>query len=158
MAATFSLDHAYPVSAPDLLATLSDTDYVEQKMVAIGFDEVSATHDGGKLEIHRTTEPPLPGFAAKVLGGRQRIVEIQEWTPGEVPTGTFHAKAAGTPVTITGTFVIEPDGDGSVLQIRGTVEAKVPLVGGKVAGLVADQTAKTLDQEYAFTKAWIAEH
>ncbi len=158
MAATFSLDHAYPLKPADLLATLSDTDYVEQKMVAIGFDEVSASHDGAQLEIHRSTEPPLPGFAAKVLGGKQRIVEVQEWTAGDVPHGTFRAKADGTPVTITGTFVIEPDGDGSVLRIRGQVEAKVPLVGGRIAGLVADQTAKTLDAEYAFTRTWIAEH
>jgi hypothetical protein len=158
MASTFSLDHAYTPDPATLLAVLTDVDYIEQKLVALDFGEVAATADGDRVTIRRTTEPPIPGFAKKVLGSRQRVVEHQTWQAGAAPTGAFEAAAAGTPVTITGTFAIDPDGSGSILRIRGAVDVKVPLVGGKIADLVADQTAKTLEREYAFTQAWIAAH
>lgn len=155
MASSFAVDHAYDLAPALLLNVLTDTAYVEEKMVAIGFGDVAAVYDGPTLVITRSTEPPLPGFAKAVLGGTQKVVEHQDWTAGDAPSGTFRAAAAGTPVSITGTFLIEAAEAGSMLRIRGSVAAKVPLVGGKIADLVAGQCAKTLADEYAFTKTWI---
>jgi len=34
----------------------------------------------------------------------------------------------------------------------------VPLIGGKIADLVAAEAGKTLAREYAFTQRWLADH
>jgi hypothetical protein len=157
--ADFSLDHPYPVDPATLFATLTRYDYLAAKYVAIGFTEVEIIAAGPtRVEAKRTTEPPVPGYAKRVLGGKQRVHEVQEWTDGPEPRGTFRAAAPGTPVTITGTFTIRPDGAAAMLEIRGQVSARVPIVGGKIADLIAGEAARTLEKEYTFTQAWLNEH
>lgn len=159
MTSEFSVDHAYDVDAPTLFAVLTDASYLEAKFLATGFTEVEILVAGpSKVELTRTTEPPLPGFVKKVLGGKQKIRETQDWTPGERPQATFRGESAGTPVTISGTVTVDPEGLTSVLRIRGRVEVGVPFVGGRIADFVAAEAAKSLEREYVFTRAWLAEH
>lgn len=159
MASEFSVDHAYDVDAPTLFAVLTDASYLEAKFVATGFTEVEILAAGPtKVELTRTTEPPLPGFVKKVLGGKQKIHETQDWTAGDRPEATFRGDAAGTPVTISGTVTVDPDGATSVLRIRGRVEVSVPFVGGKIADFVAGEATKSLEREYDFTRSWLDAH
>jgi hypothetical protein len=158
MASDFTVDHPYDIDAPGLFAVLTDADYLVAKFEATGFTEVEIITAGPtKVELKRTTEPPLPGFAKKVLGGKQHIHEIQLWTDGQSPHATFTGDSIGTPVKIKGTVTVKPDGATSVLQIRGEVSVGVPLIGGKIADFVAGEAKKALDREYVFTKAWLAE-
>ncbi|HEY5335307.1 MAG TPA: DUF2505 domain-containing protein [Mycobacteriales bacterium] len=158
MASEFSVDHAYDVDVPTLFALLTDASYLEAKFLATGFTEVEILAAGpAKVELTRTTAPPLPGFVKKVLGGKQKIHETQDWTAGDRPQASFRGDSAGTPVKISGTVTVDPAGDSSVLRIRGRVDVSVPLVGGKIADFVAGEATKSLDREYDFTRAWLAE-
>jgi hypothetical protein len=159
MASEFSVDHTYEVDAPTLFAVLTDASYLKAKFLATGFTDVEIFAAGpAKVDLTRTTEPPLPGFVKKVLGGTQKIRETQDWTAGDRPQATFRGESAGTPVRISGTVTVDPDGAASVLRIRGRVEVSVPFVGGKIADFVAAEATKSLDREYAFTRSWLAEH
>lgn len=159
MASEFSVDHAYDVDAPTLFSVLTDGAYLEAKFLATGFTEVEIIAAGPeRVELTRTTEPPLPGFAKKVLGGKQKIHETQDWTAGDRPHATFRGESAGTPVKLHGTVTVDPDGTTSVLRIRGVAEVRLPLIGGKIADFVAGEATKSLEREYVFTRTWLSEH
>ena len=159
MASDFSVDHPYDVDAATLFATLTSAAYLEAKFAATGFTDVQVIAAGpAKVELKRTTEPPLPGFAKKVLGGKQNIHEVQDWTEGASPHASFRADSAGTPVKISGTLTVEPTGSTSMLRIRGTIDVSVPLIGGRIGGFVAGEAVRSLEREYAFTQTWLADH
>jgi hypothetical protein len=156
----FSVSHAYDCDVATLHAILTDPAYLEAKFPAIGFHDVEVlAATPGHVEHRRVLQAPLPGFARKVLGESQTIVQIEDWTPdGDRVRGRFRGGAQGTPITMTGTLLIEPRGAGALLSVRGKVEVKIPLLGGKIAALVADKTKQSLEDEYAFTQKWVAEH
>lgn len=158
--AQFSTDDEYDCPPARLYATLTSSSYLEAKFAATGFRDVQVVAAGPALvETVRTAQVAVPGFAAKVLGGAQTIRQVERWTGTDAGAhAEFEAHAKGTPVKITGTVSIEPHPAGSMLRVRGDVQANLPLIGGKVAGLVASEASKNLAREYAFTRQYLAEH
>lgn len=156
----FSVEHPYDCSPARLHTVLTDRDYLNAKFPAIGFRDVTVTAaTPAHVENSRVLQAPLPGFARKVLGETQTVEQVEDWTAhGDGFRGTFTAKAKGTPVTLRGTLAITPDGDGALLRIAGKADVKIPLVGGKIASLVADQAVQNLEREYTFTRQWLTEH
>jgi hypothetical protein len=55
-----------------------------------------------------------------------------------------------------GTLRIEPAGSGSVLKVDAAVKASVPLVGGKLEGVVADQFNRAVGAEEKIANEWLA--
>lgn len=156
----FAASHRYDCDVVTLHATLTDADYLRAKFTAIGFHDVrivsaTPTH----VETSRVLQAPLPGFARRVLGDTQTIVQVEDWTPTDDHVdGRFHGGARGQPAKMSGTLRIDPDGTGARYTMRGTVEVTIPFVGSKIAGLIVGQTEKHLDREWAFTEQWLAEH
>ena len=65
----------------------------------------------------------------------------------------------GKTVTIKGSMKMEKTGDDtSIWAVDFTIKASVPLVGGKIEKLVADETQANLAKEYTFNKEWLANH
>jgi hypothetical protein len=48
-----------------------------------------------------------------------------------------------------------PDG-GSELNVRANAQVSVPLIGGKIEGVIAEQVERLLTAETAFTQDWLA--
>ena len=57
-----------------------------------------------------------------------------------------------------GAALLVPMGDRSQLSFNGTVEFRVPLVGGKIEGYLGGQVAEHIPEIQRFTTAWIREH
>ena len=103
----------------------------------------------------------LPGMVTQFHPGDLSIVREETWSP--VSDGTATATVTGTipgaPVSLTGTAVLAPAGNGgSRLQFTATVEVRIPLVGGKVENFIGSQLVELLIAEQRFTTAWIKDN
>ena len=96
----------------------------------------------------------LPGFARKVVGEHVTMVQTESWTDGS--HGRITVTVPGKPGEMTGTATLVPDGDGVTEKVDMTVTVHVPLVGGKVEGLIADMLTKALRSEHAVGQEWLA--
>ena len=115
--------------------------------------------DGGVTLVTRRVVPlELPGFAKRVLSPRQSVTQSDAWSaPDEdgVRTGTFAVVAKGTPVQVRGTMRLSPNSARRCTNVTEvTVECKIPLLGGKIAALVAGDTRRAVDHE----ETWMREH
>ncbi len=157
---TFEVNDAYECDVATLHEILTSAEYLQAKFPAIGFrDVVVLAASPTDVTVRRTITAPLPAFAKRVLGEDQVITQVEKWAAeaGEV-AGTFTASAQGTPVTIAGTIRITPQELGCLLTITGRAACKVPLIGGKIAGIAASAAREVLLQERDFTTGWVATH
>lgn len=160
----FSATHIYPRPAASVFAMLTDFDSVREKYEALGHTDVELISrdeddEGGVTLVTRRTVPlELPGFAKKVLSPRQTVVQTDAWSSANrdgVRTGTFAAIAKGTPVQVHGTMRLVPSNARRCTNITDvTVECKLPLIGGKIAGFVGGDTRRAVDHE----QEWINAH
>jgi Protein of unknown function (DUF2505) len=160
----FSATHTYQRSAATVFAVLTDFDRVREKYEALGHGEVELISreedkEGGVTLVTRRVVPlELPGFAKRVLSPRQSVTQTDTWSGPDtdgVRTGTFAAVAKGTPVQVSGTMRLAPSGTRRCTNITDvTVDCKIPLIGGKVAGFVAGDTRRAVDHE----QTWISGH
>jgi hypothetical protein len=56
---------------------------------------------------------------------------------------------------MAGTIELVPDGAGTVEVVELEIKAKVPLVGGKLESLMADQVRDGMDTEREVGQAWL---
>ena len=105
----------------------------------------------------------LPGGIGRMLPGDPMILRTESWRPApdsEQVHGEFSIAARGVPSSGSGTMVLEPrqigSAVGSSLRIRGTLEVRIPLVGGRIERYIAGLIAKEVPQMHRFTADWIA--
>jgi hypothetical protein len=95
----------------------------------------------------------LPGFARKLVGDEINIVQTEDWTaPAK---GNIHVAMPGKPVEIAGTALLTEDPDGTTETVNLTVKVNIPLVGGKIEGVLADLLSKALRAEHEAGVEWL---
>jgi hypothetical protein len=160
----FDAIHTYRHRADEVFAALTDFAAVRSKYEAAGQSDVQLVRreegDDGSVTMVTTRVVPLelPGFAKKVLSPKQHVTQTDIWSGADTKgrrSGTFTVEAKGAPVGLHGTLRLVPRGaNGSTNTIDVTVECKVPLIGGRIADLVANDTRRALDHE----QTWMSEH
>ena len=160
----FNEIHTYRHPADQVFAALTDFEAVKSKYEALGQSEVQLVRrdegDDGSVTIVTTRVVPLelPGFAKKVLSPKQHVTQTDVWSAVDGKgrrTGTFAVEAKGTPVRLHGTLQLAPRGArGCTNTTDVEIECKVPLIGGKITDIVADDTRRALDHE----QTWMSEH
>lgn len=96
----------------------------------------------------------LPAIAKKIAGETTRAVVTEAWTSPSA--GTIEIVAPGKPTKAIGTVSLLPDGSGTRHVIELEVTVKVPIVGGKLENLMADNIKAGLDVEHTVGAAWLA--
>lgn len=87
----------------------------------------------------------IPGFARKVVGEEINIVQTEDWLTPE--KGDIHVAIPGKPGEMSGTALLTQDPDGVTETVNLAVKVNIPLVGGKLEGLIADMLVKALRAE-----------
>lgn len=104
----------------------------------------------------------LPGIVTQFHKGDLRIGRREIWTPvdGDKATGQVTGDIADAPVTLGGDAALTPGGagTGALLIFHGTVEVRVPLVGGKIESFISSQLVDLLIAEQRFTARWLTEN
>lgn len=96
----------------------------------------------------------LPGFARKIVGDHVTMVQAESWTNGS--DGTITVTVPGRPGEMTGTATLVPDAGGVTEKVDMSVTVHLPLIGGKVEGLIADMLGKALRAEHTVGQDWLA--
>jgi Protein of unknown function (DUF2505) len=102
----------------------------------------------------------LPGLFTRVLPTDLKIIRTETWRPadhGEVH-GEVTIAAHGVPGSGSGTTVLKPVPAGSQLRFTGTLEVRIPWVGGLIEQYIADLIAKEVPAMQRFTNEWISDN
>ncbi len=153
---------------PDtMMAMLRDPEYTRAKYASQGHDRIEIVEcvtddDRVRLVTTRVVTVELPGFAKKVLKPTNTMRQTDEWRRGDDGSwnGTFTVDVHGAPVQMHGTMQLAPTGNGRTLEtVVIIVDAKVPLIGGRLADWIAKGEGRaTLDEELDFNARWLTEH
>lgn len=160
-------------SAQRVFETLTDREYLEARQAELGgqnaallkFDTGGSPLDRAEYTVRQGVgREHLPSVIQKVLPGDLVIERTETWrrTAEGAYEATIVANVASAPGRITGTQRLTDLEDigggrpGSEFALDGEAHVKIPLIGGKVEAVIAEQVEKIIDKEARFLLDWLA--
>jgi hypothetical protein len=138
---------------------LADPDFRKQVCDAqhVLRHDVSSDRQGDRLTMkvdQVQSARGIPSFAKKFVGEEIHIVQTEEWmSPAK---GDIEVVIPGKPGDMTGTAHLTEDPDGVTETVNLNVKVGIPLVGGKIEGLIADLLTKALHAEHKVGTSYLA--
>ncbi|MDG4666910.1 DUF2505 domain-containing protein [Mycobacterium sp. 236(2023)] len=167
MPSPFEVQTDSPAGVDAILAAFGDAGYWNDRIAEFGggattLDRLDVDADGA-VDVATTQDlrnDLLPGPLTKVFRGNLSIVRAETWKRGVADDvrGVVTISASGVPGSGEGHLTLTPQGEGSRLTFTGTVEVKIPLVGGRFEKAICDQIVAELPQLTRFTSDWIAQN
>jgi hypothetical protein len=156
----FSHELTYDAAPAIVLTMLGDPDFREKVCVAMHTARHDVTVDGsgpGMSVVVDQTQPArgIPSFAMKFVGEEIRIVQRESWQ--DAAAASLDLEIPGKPGTFHGTIALSEKGSGTMETVTGEVTVKLPIIGGRLEGLVADLLRQALRAEERVGHAWLAE-
>ncbi len=154
----FNHDLKYDASPAEVHAMLGEPAFREKVCAAMRAlrHEVTITGDADAMSVVIDQTQPakgVPSFATKFVGSEIQIVQAEEWS------GTTEADLSvtipGKPGHLKGTIALTGNGSGTVETVTGDIKVNIPLVGGKLEGLIATMLGAALDTEQRVGRAWL---
>lgn len=161
------IDHrsTSPYSADDVFAVMVDAEYLRARLARLGGPDAAllehtADPTGGRYRIrHGVDRRDLPPLIGNLVAGNL-VIDRTETLHREA-AGRYAGEVAvlipGTPAEAKGTIRLADAGQGSELVVRAQVAVQVPLFGGRIETVIADQVRNLLVAETAFTLDWLKE-
>ena len=155
-------EHTLRYDAPShaVFAMLGDAVFREQVCEAQHTTEATATVDGVDDTMTVTVDQRrpadgIPSFAKKFVGDSIHIRQHEEWS--SATDARLEVGIPGKPGHLKGTITLRPNGDGTVETVSGEIRVHIPIVGGKIEGLIAELLEHALKAEQRVGTAWLAE-
>jgi hypothetical protein len=154
----FSHSLRYEATPAEVRAMLSDPSFREKVCEAVHATRIDVTVDSGAsgpTVVVDQTQPArgIPSFARRFVGDEIQIVQRESWRDDTAARLTVNLP--GKPGRFDGELHLQPDGTGTTETVTGNVEVKVPLVGGRLEGLVSDLLKAALNAEQRVGRAWL---
>ena len=155
---------AFP--AEKVFAAMTDEEYLKARLREIGGPgsqllDHEASPESARYELKQgLAAEDLPPIVSKVMSGDLAIVRtetLNRTAPGSY-NGDVDVAIPGAPASASGTMRLADDGAGSLFEVHADVKVNVPLFGGKIEEIVAEQVRKLLEAETAFTVRWLGSH
>jgi hypothetical protein len=165
MPRSFDFSVNSPVSVEQIHSAFSEEDYWLARLAAFGgvgrLDSLTIDTDGSVHVgiVQDLRHDWLPGLFAKLYPRDLEVVQNETWSliGATMMRGEISTAARGAPGSGLGTVLMTPQ-NGSRLKCTATVEIKVPLIGGKIAGYVGRQMVEETPVMLDFTAKWITDH
>lgn len=153
----------YTFPAAQVHAALTSEQYWRDRIAEVGGDGATLdeiTVGDGTIAVIMTQAVPadtLPGVVTKIRPGDLIIKRSETWAGlnDDQATGTFAAEVAGAPAKIGGTQKLSGQESDAIVEVSAEVAVRIPLVGGKVESVVADEILRLIDAEQEFTQSWL---
>jgi hypothetical protein len=164
MARSFDVSFESTATVGQVHSTFADEQYWRARIAAF---DASITLDcfnvdpDGKVAVVTTQDlrqGALPGPLAKVYPGDLIIRRSEIWTPvsPDRVDGDIDVAATGAPVSGRGTALLTSVATGSRLTLTGSVQFRMPLVGGAIESFLAGQLTEGVADIQNFTTNWIS--
>jgi uncharacterized protein DUF2505 len=160
MPSRFEHRATFAASVETVYSTLVDEAFLTARLKDIG-------GKGAALLDHRTSDDSvdiklrqgvdaqqLPGAVRSILSG-DLVVEREERWRGREAAG--RATINGVPAEIRSRSRLAANGNGTELVVSAEVRVGIPLIGGKIEKVVAEQVTKLLTAESEYAEKWLAE-
>jgi uncharacterized protein YndB with AHSA1/START domain len=145
----------YDASLEEVWAMLTDPAFRERVLERMQVVRGSATVEDGVVTIEQVQHASgLPSFATKLVGDEIRIVQVESWRTHQ--HADVEVTIPGKPGEMAGTATLSESGGRTTELVDLEVTVRLPLVGGKLEGLVADMLGKALDAEHRTGVEWLA--
>lgn len=164
MSKEFSFTTELAYSTADVHAALTSEEYWKGR-VADGENsavELEVPAGPGSLRAvmtDRTDPSALPAVVRGILRGPLEMQRTDTWNAldGDRAQGTLAGGAKGLPVEIAATSELRPGADGgSVIELTGTVNVKVPVVGGQIENLLLQMVENIVDVDRKVLDHWLS--
>ena len=150
----------YDAPPIEVFALFNDPDFIAGRLEDSGAPDsevmtVDSTADGVRI-VTRQSIPAsvLPSMVASMLQGDPATERTEDWHfDGEVYVAQFSVIVKGAPATIKGTMTLAPAGAGSTLVVKGEAAVPIPLFGGKIEAVIAEQIGTLLAHEETYTQS-----
>lgn len=154
----FSHELSYDASPEEVYAMLADPEFRERVSLArevVSFDVTLTPTGSGFTLVNDQIQPTagLPAFAKKFAGETTKAIQREEWKNHS--SGTLTIETPGKPTSMNGTITLSGSGGGTVERVELEIKAKVPLIGGKLESLMAEQVREGMDVEHQVGQAWL---
>lgn len=149
--------------AREVLAAQTDEDALRARLQQLGGKHASL--QGHERDADRVRYTLLQAIGAEKLPQAVRalhkgdLIVHREHTfdrDDDGYTGFCKAGVNGVPGEITARTTITPQSDGTVQHTVGEATVRMPLIGGKLETVIAEQVIHLLEMEAEFTAKWIA--
>jgi hypothetical protein len=158
---SFNHDMRYDGATPEqVYAMLANPDFREQVCEYQRYQRhtITITPEGPGMSVfvdqHRPADE-VPSFARTFVGDEINIQQREHWSS---PTdASLEVSIPGKPGQMKGTVHLAGDADGTTETVAVDVKVSIPLIGGKVEGLIADMLVKALRAETKVGRQWLAE-
>lgn len=146
-------------SAAQVYAMLSDPDFRDAVCEFQRYPRraVTITPKDAGMHVHVDQHRPaheVPSFARKLVGDEINIVQTETWSS---PTrAALHVTIPGKPGDMLGTVTLTEVDGGVTEVVEVDVKASIPLIGGKIEGLIGDMLGKALRAENKVGRDWLA--
>lgn len=139
----FKEQHSFDKNSDAVIAMFSDRGYFERKYehTTVSYEvlEHDKTDEQFRIKCHLTmkSSAPVPGFAKKFLSETMDVVQEDIWDAAS-KTGRLTVELHGVPVKITADMALKDTASGCVNELTWHIKCGIPLVGGKLEKLIAD--------------------
>ena len=160
----FDDKHSFDKPASAVIKMFGDRAYFERKYKDLSFwnievleHEKSATKFRIKVRYTTKNDAPIPDFAKKFLGESTQVTQQDAWDLDR-KTGRLDIEIKGVPVKATADMVLKDEGKGSANNLKWNVSCGIPLVGGKLEKVVADDIQAKSKADIAASRKILADY
>lgn len=165
MARSFDVSADSPVSVEQVHSALGREEYWLARLATLSGSttlESLIVDDDRTVRVATTQDlgrDLLPGIVAKFYRRDLKVRHTETWRAVDDQLhGDVSVAVSGAPGSGSGAALGAPTGSGSTWTFTGTVEFKVPLVGGTIESFIAREFAQGIPNIQVFTAEWVIEH
>jgi Protein of unknown function (DUF2505) len=150
--------NAYDAPSADVYTMLTDQAFREKVCAVVKSQDYTVKVDSSgeqvTVDVDQTQRVrKVPSFAAKLVGETVQIRQVERWT---TPTAAnLELTIPGKPGQLRGAIALQESGGRTTHSIRGDLKVSIPLVGGKLEGLIAGLLNMFMDAEQKVGTAWL---
>lgn len=165
MARSFDVAVDSPASVEQVHTAISGEGYWLARLATLNGSTTleSLVVDGDRTVRVTTTQDLghdlLPGIVSRFYRRDLKVRHNETWRPvdGQL-RGEIAVAVSGAPGSGSAAASVAPTKSGSVLTLTGSVEFKVPLVGGTIESFIAREFVQGIPNLQEFTARWVTEH
>jgi len=152
-------DLTYDATMVDVYAMLADPAFREEvcqeQRVLRSIVSVDADDAGMEVTIDQVQAAKgIPSFAKKFVGDEINIVQQETWT--SATEGRITVTIPGKPGEMKGSSRLTEAGGVTTHTVDLDIKVSIPLVGGKIEGLISDLLLKALKVENRVGRAYLS--
>lgn len=151
----FEVEHSFDRPMADVLRMFTDRSYFERKIPLTGSRDMSVQRcekTGDRFEIRysfkSSAEVQLPDIAKKFLSGGDVTVKQSDAWDAKSGKGRIDIDLGGLPVSVGCEMQVRPRGNGCVNTLKWTIKVSVPLIGGKLERVIADDLERKMKRDF----------